>query len=98
MLVRTLDEIGRLVRQRRREFHLTQAQLASQAQTTRHVISRLETGKGDVGTRLLLRILDALQWNLELRLPRTWAPSVGPTLLSRETLRALDQQAREYER
>jgi len=98
MLVRTLEEIGRLVRQRRRELHLTQAQLASQAQTTRRIISRLETGTGDVGTRLLLRILDALEWNLELRPPRTWAASVGPTLLSHETLRALDQQAREYER
>ncbi len=98
MLVRTLEEIGQLVRQRRREQHLTQAQLASQAQTTRHVISRLETGNGDVGTRLLLRVLDELEWNLELRPPRTWNRSGGPTLLSPETLRALDQPPRDYER
>jgi y4mF family transcriptional regulator len=54
------EAIGRLVRSRRRELDLTQAEVAGVARTGVRFISELESGKQSVQLDTLLRVLEAL--------------------------------------
>jgi y4mF family transcriptional regulator len=53
-------ELGRYIRDRRRELALTQVQLATSAKVSRRWLSDLETGKETADFGLVLRTLQAL--------------------------------------
>ncbi len=56
----TLDNLSQLLRRRRRELGVTQADLARLAGLSLHGVSDIETGKGNPTLESLLKILDAL--------------------------------------
>jgi HTH-type transcriptional regulator / antitoxin HipB len=59
--MKTLQEIGEAVATRRKERHLTQAELARRAGLTRELITRLERGQvTEFGSRKLLSVLAVL--------------------------------------
>ena len=59
-------DLGRLVRERRRAWSLTQADLAAAAGVGRGVLQKLETGRGDVTVSGVLAILSALSLDVDL--------------------------------
>jgi HTH-type transcriptional regulator/antitoxin HipB len=63
--VRFLQELGAAVAARRKDRHLTQAELARQAGVTRELVVRFEGGLvAEFGTRKLLAVLAALGMEL----------------------------------
>jgi HTH-type transcriptional regulator/antitoxin HipB len=71
-------QLGATIRARRKEAHLTASQAASLARVSRRLLVELEGGKRpNVGVAALLRILEVLGMDLEVRvrgLPGTRAP------------------------
>lgn len=67
MSVRTVDELGRVLRKHRRELELTQEELAEATGVNRRVIGELERGKGTVRVEIVLALAQALGLDLELR-------------------------------
>jgi HTH-type transcriptional regulator/antitoxin HipB len=61
------DALGPLVRARRHELQLTQADVADVARTGVRFISDLETGKRSVRLETVLKVLDALGLELIAR-------------------------------
>lgn len=85
-----MNEVGSLVRERRRESGLTQVQLAAQTGISRATIAGLEAGSlAEIGFVKLQRICESV--GLEMR--AVPAPQGRPTL---DELMALNRQ--EYER
>lgn len=66
MAIRSIREIAAAVRGRRQDLGLSQAELASRAGVSRKWISEFESGKSTAELGLVLRVLDALGWSLEL--------------------------------
>jgi len=63
-----LFEIGKYIRQARRERHLTQAALATALGMSRATISQLEQGTvQDIGIRKVIRLLEYLGLTLQVR-------------------------------
>ena len=59
--MKTLQQLGKAVAVRRKEWHLTQAELARRAGLSRELITRFERGQvTDFGSRKLLAVLAAL--------------------------------------
>jgi HTH-type transcriptional regulator / antitoxin HipB len=58
--VRSLDDLGRAVRLRRRQRRLTQQEVATAAGVGRGVLQKLEEGRGTITVDSLLRIAAAL--------------------------------------
>jgi y4mF family transcriptional regulator len=56
----TLDNLSQLLRRRRRELGVTQADLARLAGLSLHGVSDIETGKGNPTLETLLKLSDAL--------------------------------------
>jgi len=67
MIVRTADELTAAVRDRRHELGLTQEELADIIGVHRAFVSQLERGKITVRFDLLLRLVQALGMDIELR-------------------------------
>lgn len=71
---RTLEdqaaEIGRAVKEARERQRLSQDDLALLAETSRRPLYLLEQGKGSVRLETLLRILDALGLDVEIKARR----------------------------
>lgn len=79
MLIRTVTDIGALVRERRQALGLTQQQVADQVGTRRQWVIALEAGRSATDTRLLLRALDVLGLRLDITTPEEPGPgSVAP--------------------
>lgn len=57
---KTMEDIGRLVRDERRQQGITQMQLAGVAHTGIRFVSDLENGKGTIQTGKLLRVVQTL--------------------------------------
>ena len=70
MLIRSPKALGALIRKRRSELGIDQAELASRAGTTRHWIMDVEKGKPTVELVRVLRTLEALELEIEVR-PRS---------------------------
>ncbi len=71
-----LVEIGKYIRQVRRERHLTQAALAMALGMSRATISQLEQGTvQDIGIRKVMRLLEYLELTLQVR-PRGRPPTL----------------------
>jgi HTH-type transcriptional regulator / antitoxin HipB len=65
--MRDLRELGAAVAARRKDRHLTQAELAHQSGVTRELIARFEGGRvTEFGARKLLAVLAALGMELTL--------------------------------
>lgn len=67
MIIRTADELTQTVRERRRELGLTQEQLADIIGVHRAFVSKLKRGRGAPRFDLLLRLVQALGMDIELR-------------------------------
>lgn len=74
MLIRSPKALGALIKDRRQELGLNQAELAERAGTTRHWIIDVERGKPTVELARVLRTLEVLELELDVR-PREKAPS-----------------------
>lgn len=78
MFVRTTREIGLLVRDRRREVGLTQAQLAEQVGASREWVRLLESGRPRLDLGLTLRALNAVGIVLDAQMTTsTESPAEG---------------------
>lgn len=60
MQLRTSQDIGALIRQRRRDLHLDQRTLAERVGVSRQWVVEVEAGKPRVALALVLRTLDVL--------------------------------------
>jgi HTH-type transcriptional regulator/antitoxin HipB len=60
MKVRSIRDLAAVVRGRRRDLGLSQAELAARAGVSRKWIYQFEAGKPTAELRLILRVLDAL--------------------------------------
>lgn len=67
MIVRTAKDLGLLLRNRRRELKLSQAELATRIGVTRQWIIEIERGKPRAEIGLLLSAVRALQLDLDIR-------------------------------
>lgn len=67
MSVRSIKDVAAAVRGRRHDLLLSQVDLATRAGVSRKWISEFEAGKSTAEFGLVLRVLDALALNLELR-------------------------------
>lgn len=66
--IRSSEDLGRLIRGRRRDANLTQADLAGIAMTTTRLVSEIERGKRTAQIDGILRITSALGIQLEARM------------------------------
>ena len=66
MRVENADELGRLVRKRRRELRLTQAELAAFCGTSVRFLSELERGRATAGIGLVLHVLASLSLDVDV--------------------------------
>ena len=66
--ISTVRQLGASIRERRKEARLTAAQAASFAKVSRRLLTEVEGGKRpNVGFSALMRILEVLGLNLEVR-------------------------------
>ena len=77
MIVRTLRELGGLVRETREKAGLTQAELAAKLNTRRQQIIYLERGEGQISTAFLLDVLKVLGLGLEINEGGAMRPAVA---------------------
>jgi transcriptional regulator, y4mF family len=63
----TTEEIGKIVKARRKERHLTQAELAMYADTGTRFISDLENGKSTIQLGKVLDVIAMLGLDMEIR-------------------------------
>lgn len=66
MRIRTAKDLGAVLRERRHELGLSQAELASRVGASRQWIIDLERGKPGIGVGLVLRVVDALGATLRI--------------------------------
>jgi len=66
-VARSVDDLGHILRQHRHTNNLTQAELASQAQTHQRLISRLEVGGLSRSIELIFKVLSVLDLEIEIR-------------------------------
>jgi HTH-type transcriptional regulator/antitoxin HipB len=67
MVIRKTEELASVVRARRRELGLTQEELAGVIGVSRVFVGQLEGGKANVRLELVLRLVQALGLDVELR-------------------------------
>jgi HTH-type transcriptional regulator / antitoxin HipB len=73
MRVRSIRDLAAVVRGRRRDLRLSQAELAARAGVSRKWIYQFEAGKPTAELRLILRVLDALGLDLDVTYDETAA-------------------------
>jgi y4mF family transcriptional regulator len=66
MEIKSIRNMAGAVRGRRRDLGLTQAELATRAGVSRKWVYEFEAGKPAAELRLIMRVLDALGFTLEL--------------------------------
>lgn len=84
MKIRSIQDISTSIRGRRADLGLSQAELAGRAGVSRKWVYEFEAGKSTAELGLLLRVLDALELDLELDV-RGGAPDHG-TAIDLDTL------------
>ncbi|MCX6873511.1 MAG: helix-turn-helix domain-containing protein [Verrucomicrobia bacterium] len=78
MRIKTVGNLGELVRDQRRQRGWSQTRLAEQAGVSRLWVGHLESGKETVELGLVLRTLKALDLHLEATLRRSGPSAGGP--------------------
>lgn len=71
MVINRPEDIGALVRDRRKALRLSQADLANRLQVSQRYISHLESGKPTLQLGLVLRVLRELSVDLTVELPKS---------------------------
>jgi transcriptional regulator with XRE-family HTH domain len=66
--IQSPEQLGRAIRARRRELHLTQQTVADLTGINRVVVIQLEHGKSTVQLRIVLLIVQVLSMDIELRM------------------------------
>jgi y4mF family transcriptional regulator len=74
MKIHSMSDLAATVRGRRHDLDLSQAELASSAGVSREWINEVEAGKATVEFGLVIRLLEALGFELDL-VERVEAPS-----------------------
>ena len=90
MIVRSAEDIGNTVKQRRIDMELTQSTLADRLGVTRQWISRLEKGRHDITLDRLLALIKALNMTIDLRAIHTDS-SAESGVLPKSTMQALNR-------
>jgi HTH-type transcriptional regulator / antitoxin HipB len=80
MLIRTVRDLGHLIRDRRSRLGLTQAALADSVGVSRKWIVELEAGKRSADISLILRTVKALGLDVDVRDRMTRPRTDGPDL------------------
>jgi len=81
MKINSARDLAAAVRGRRKDLHLTQADLAARAGVSRVWVNSLEAGKSTVEFGLVLRLLDALDLRLDVaKVPNLGDVFKGPSL------------------
>jgi HTH-type transcriptional regulator/antitoxin HipB len=81
MLIRTPADLGAVIRERRKQLGLDQAELASRVEVSRQWIVGVEQGKSRAELGLVLRTLDVLGVRLETKLREDVKPTrKGPDI------------------
>jgi HTH-type transcriptional regulator / antitoxin HipB len=65
--IQSPEQLGRAIRARRRELHLTQQTVADLTGINRAVVIQLEHGKSTIQLRIVLLIVQVLGMDFELR-------------------------------
>jgi HTH-type transcriptional regulator/antitoxin HipB len=65
--IQTPEQLGRAIRARRRELHLTQQTVADLIAVNRVVVGQIEHGKSTVQLRIVLLVVQVLGMDFELR-------------------------------
>jgi HTH-type transcriptional regulator/antitoxin HipB len=65
--IQTSEQLGRTIRARRRELHLTQQNVADLIAVNRVVVGQIEHGKSTVQLRIVLSVVQILGMDFELR-------------------------------
>lgn len=96
MIVTSLERLGAVVRERRKELGLTQSELAERAGVTRQWLSRLEQGKDGASVQRLLLLCDELELVVDLRkaAPVSTPQQAAPSLMPQSTLDEFARLAR----
>jgi HTH-type transcriptional regulator / antitoxin HipB len=87
MRVRTTEEIGLRIRDRRLQLGWSQAQLAERVGKTRQWVINLERGKPGAGLGLVLRVLSALDLVVDVRERARKGGSSGSAAARQERVR-----------
>ncbi len=74
----TSEEIGQLLRKRRRHLEISQIDFAKLADVAVHTVSDIESGKGNPTLDVLLKVLDPLGLQLSVK-PRAIPPVTNAT-------------------
>ena len=84
MLIRTPADLGAVIRERRKELKLDQAELARRIGTSRQWVVGIEQGRARAELGLVLRALDALGIHLDSGIapPRKGAPDLDAIVAS----------------
>lgn len=67
----SIDEIGQLVRGRRKQFHLTQLDLSEMADISHNTIRKIERGETNPTVDVLSKLGNVLGFPVELVIPHT---------------------------
>jgi len=97
MAISTIAEMLTAIRARRRSLGWTQQVLADRAGVSRVWLSHMETGKASPTLELLLRVLDALDLDVDL-VPRSGAAPADAEPAESEPWLDLDEHLRQYGR
>lgn len=65
--IHSSEQLGRAIRERRRELRLTQQRVADLTGVNRVVVGQLEHGKSTVQLRIVLLVVQVLGMDFELR-------------------------------
>jgi HTH-type transcriptional regulator / antitoxin HipB len=77
MLIRTPADLGAVIRDRRRQLKLDQADLAARIGVSRYWVILIEKGHPRAELALVLRALDALNVQLDVKIDQSKRPASG---------------------
>jgi len=63
-----LSEIGKNIKKRRKLLHINQLEMCNIAEISQHTLSAVENGKGNPSIETLLKILDILGMEIDMRI------------------------------
>jgi HTH-type transcriptional regulator/antitoxin HipB len=81
MRIRTVPELGLIIRERRRTLGLGQRALAAKVGVSRQWVVEVEQGKARAAVGLVLRTLEALGLQIEIEATGSAAPTPSPPIV-----------------
>ena len=93
MRIRTVPELGLIIRERRRKLGLGQRALAAQVGVSRQWIVEVEQGKARAAVGLVLRTLEALGLQLDIEVAGSAAPTPNSSIVDIDLDAVIDKAA-----